>query len=47
MGAVMADKLKCPLVIARDNLQRGISRDGITEINQNAIDHRGHGLFLQ
>jgi len=34
-------------IIARDNLQRGIGRDGIIEINQHAIDHRGHGFFLQ
>ena len=47
MGAVMADEFKRPLIIARDNLQRGVGRDRIIEINQHAIDHRGHGLFLQ
>ena len=47
MGAVMADEFKRPLVIARDNLQRGVSRDWVIQIDQNAVDHRGHGLFLQ
>ncbi len=47
MGAVMADEFQRPLIIARDNLQRGVGRNRIIEINQHAIDHGGHGLFFQ
>ena len=47
VSAVVANELKRPVILARDDLQRSICSDGIMEINQRAVDDCHHRLFLQ